>query len=108
MKESIERNNLDRKRKYLAYKGSTYKDNNIIVQVEDYKNSNLFLSISNLSNSLIKKPRLSTCKTIINELGGEECLWMSNDIGMVDQYGNRFIVYGHSDLSFRASLVHSI
>jgi sugar-specific transcriptional regulator TrmB len=86
---------FDRKKSYLSLKSGRYKVENALIQVEDFKDSTLSLSVENISKNKIIKSNFSRCKTIVNKLGGEECLWLSNGLKAIDQYKNEFLVYGH-------------
>jgi hypothetical protein len=94
-KRMKEKAGINRKKSYLSLKSGKYQVENALVQVEDFKGSTLTLSVKNISKNKIIKTNFSRCKITVNELGGEECLWLSNGLKAIDQYENKYVIYGH-------------
>lgn len=92
MKENTD---INRKKSYLSLKSGKYQIENALIQVEDFKGSTLTLSVKNISKNKIIRTNFSYCEITVNELGGEECLWLSNGLKAIDQYENKYVIYGH-------------
>ncbi|ROR22195.1 hypothetical protein EDB67_10923 [Vibrio crassostreae] len=91
------RNEANRKKSYIAYKGSTFVGNKIKIQLLDFKDQKITFSVKNLTKSKTLPVKLERCLMVESKFGGQECSLIINGIGLSDNYGNQYRVRSSFD-----------
>lgn len=88
-----EQNIKSRKSYYSLLPKAQYKESNMSIKLLDFNKSTVTLLLTNLSQTKILTTNYQYCEIHTNELGGEECLWLTKTINSNDEYGNQHQIY---------------
>lgn len=82
-----------RQSSYSSLLKAQYIENNMSIKLLDFYQNTATLLLTNLSQTKILSANYQHCKIHTNELGGEECLWITKTINSSDEYGNKHQIY---------------